>query len=68
MKLSLQWKKRAAAIRRRREQHALDEAEYGGRGADAERERQDRDRAECRLLLQHSDGKPQIVNHRALSL
>ena len=50
-------------IRQRLEQHAVDDAEDGGVGADAERERQDRDRGVARALGQGAEGVAHVLHH-----
>ena len=48
-------------VRKRPQQHAVNRAEDGGRGADAERERPDRDCREERASPQHPCAVSQIV-------
>src|SRR2546429_7382411 len=48
-------------IRRRMEQHGVDHAEDGGRGADAEGEGDDRNRGESRALAQHAEAETKIL-------
>ena len=51
--------------RRRRQEHALDERENGRGGADAEAERDDRNRGKPRVLAQLPEGKADIIGHGA---
>ncbi len=46
---------------KRPQQHAVDDAEDGGRSANADRQRQHRDSREPRLLREHTRGIPKVL-------
>ena len=49
-------------IGQRTQQHAVDDAEYGGVDADADRECQRRDEGESRRTQEHADGVPAVAD------
>src|SRR4030095_5026154 len=52
-------------VRQRPQQNGIYDAEDGSIGANTERKGQHRDKSECRLFCQHSQGVTKILEHRA---
>src|ERR1041384_1932515 len=50
-------------IRKRPQQNGINDAKNCGVGANAEREGQHRDKSECRLVCQHSQGVTKILEN-----